>query len=193
MPNENTIDVLWTGPYSWPEYESKTALPPIPRQPGAYLMTVEYLNGYLIYAAGITRRPVPTRFREHTRKYTSGDYTVLDIDAMRLGQRVEVWHGWGWTPEKREDFERQQAIILAATRKQLEGFRIFVAAIGNQPRILDRLEGAIMNSLYMQPSPFSTIPDKGMYLAPRWANEPVILAKNSCAAILHGLPATLAM
>ena len=191
MLKEPTIDVLWTGPYAWPEFEAVTKLPPIPKHPGVYLTTVEHQNGFLIYAAGITRRPVPIRFREHARKYTSGDYTVLDIDAMRRGERVEVWHGWGWTQEKWADFERRRAEILAAARRQLEGFRIFVADIGNQPRILDRLEGAIMNWLYVQPPPISTIPDKGMYLAPRRDDEPGIVARNSCAAIIHGLPATL--
>jgi hypothetical protein len=188
MPDEPTMDVSWTGPYAWPEFESATRLPPIPRHPGAYLMTVEYLDGYLIYAAGITRRPVSTRFREHTLKYTSGDYTVLDIDAMRRGERIEIWHGWGWTPEKREDFERRKPMILAAARRQLEGFRIFVADVGSQPRILERLEASIMDCLYRQPPPFCDIPDKGMMLAPRWEDEAAILVRNSYAAAIYGLP-----
>ena len=190
-PDEPSIDVSWGGPYAWPGFEPETRLPPLPRQPGVYLMAVEYLDGFLIYAAGITRRPFPTRFREHTLKYTSGDYTVLDIDAMRRGERVEVWHGWGWTPEKRAEFDKRKATILDAARRQLAGFRIFVANIGDQPRILERLEAAIMGWLYQQPSPLCDIPDRGMMLAPRRETEAAVVVRNSCAAAIHGLPARI--
>ena len=71
---------------------------------------------------------------------------------------------------------------------QLEGFRIFVADAGLEERVLERIEGAIMNLLYQQPSPFCDIPDKGMMLASRWQGEKVLVGKNSCAALLHRLP-----
>lgn len=88
---EPVIEVVWTGPYCWPEFEIGSNSRPLPRQPGVYLQTVEYQDGYLIYCAGLTRRSMPTRFREHTRKYMSGDYTVLDIAAMQLeGFRIFV-------------------------------------------------------------------------------------------------------
>lgn len=78
---ESSIEITWTGPYGWPKYETESNLRPIPKHPGVYLQTVEYRDGYLIYAAGLTRRPIPTRFREHTRKYMTGDYNVLEVVA----------------------------------------------------------------------------------------------------------------
>jgi len=182
------IVLKWEGPFAWPTFESEAKLPPIPNHPGVYLMAVEYLNGYLIYAAGITRRPIPTRFREHTLKYMSGDYTVLDIIAMKEGIRKELWHGWGWTPEKRTEYENRKLTIVEAARKQLAGFRIFVANVGTQPRLLGRLKASIMNRLHQEPSPFCEIPDKGMMLAPRLEAEEIIVVKNECAATLYGLP-----
>ena len=151
-------------------------------------MAVEYRNGYLIYAAGITRRPIPTRFREHTLKYMSGDYTVLDIAAMKRGKRKEIWHGWGWSPKKLAEFKKRRQIIFNAAQRQLEGFRIFVADVGDRPRIRARLEASIMDWLDEQPSPFCDIPDKGMMLSRRWKTEPVIVTKNKCAVTLHRLP-----
>ncbi len=65
------MDIAWTGPYAWPSFESQTNLPPILEHPGIYLMAIEYKAGYMIYAAGITRRSIPARFREHTIKYLS--------------------------------------------------------------------------------------------------------------------------
>ena len=58
--------------------------------PGVYLWTVEYLSGYLIYAAGLTRGRFHDRFDEHTGKYLAGQYTVLNISDMQLGRRSEV-------------------------------------------------------------------------------------------------------
>ncbi|MGO9569976.1 MAG: hypothetical protein ACLP5H_20805 [Desulfomonilaceae bacterium] len=186
-----TIEVTWEGPYGWPGFESENNLRPIPNTPGVYLQTFEYQGGYLIYAAGLTRRPVPTRFRDHTRKYMNGEYNVLDIDAAQQGVRKEVWHGWGYAREHREEFEERKSIIVDAVRKQLTGFRIFVADVGTQPRTLERLEASIMNNLYQQPSPICDIPDKGMQLAPRWDSENQIVVKNNYAAVLHGLSAFL--
>lgn len=186
-----TIEVTWDGPYSWPAFESESKLRPIPNISGVYLQTFEYQGGYLIYAAGLTRRPVPTRFIEHTRKYMNGEYNVLDVAAAQQGIRKEIWHGWGYARKHREEFEERKSIILGAVRKQLAGFCIFVTDTGREPRVLERLEASIMSNLYQQPSPICDIPDRGMQVAPRWDSENQIIVENSCPAVLHGLPAFL--
>jgi hypothetical protein len=89
------VKVTWLGPYSWPGFEEINELSELPAFPGVYLLTVEYLSGYLIYAAGLTRRRFRDRFKEHTGKYLAGHYTVLNISDMHLGRRSEVWHGVG--------------------------------------------------------------------------------------------------
>lgn len=53
----------------------------------------------LIYAAGITRRPFIKRFREHTRAYLNGVYTVFDVPSLKKGIRKEIWHGF-WFGKK---------------------------------------------------------------------------------------------
>lgn len=181
------MEILWNGPYGWPKFEGD--LPVLPQHSGVYLQTVEYRKGYLIYCAGLTRRPMRKRFAEHTRKYLRGDYNVLDIAAMKNGVRKEIWHGWGWSPEKRLKFEKRKRKILQAVRKQLEGFRIFVADVNTEERILERLEASIMKTLDKQPSPFCDIPDVGMMLASRWSSEKRISVTNRCSVRLHGLPA----
>jgi hypothetical protein len=187
------IDVEWHGPFGWPKFEDK--LEPLPGTPGVYLLTVEYQNGCLIYAAGITRRSMSKRFGEHTGQYMSGIYNVLDIGAMKAGFRKEVWHGFWMTKkhrrEKHTEYKERQLEIQSAVRKQLAGFRIFGADIGTKPRILERLEAAIMESLYEQPMPLCDIPDRGMKLSPRWKSEIPIIVKNRCSVALYGLPACL--
>lgn len=187
-----SIDIEWKGPYAWPGTHCR--LPPTPALPGAYLLTVDYQNGYLIYAAGITRRTIAKRLREHTRHYTTGVYNVLDIQAMQSGRRTVVWQGF-WmrprAPEKTVEYEARRIAINEAVRRQLEGFRVFVANIGTQPRILERVEAALMAHLYAQPPPFCDIPDKGMMLAPRWTSEAPISINNTCHHVLHTLPPQL--
>lgn len=188
---ETTIEVIWNGPFGWPSYESRNNLDPIPGLPGVYLQAFEYQDGYLIYAAGITRRPVPERFKEHTRSYMKGEYTVLDAEAAQHGIRKEIWHGWGYAREHRSEFEEQKSSILDVVHKQLESFRIFTANVETESRLCERIEASIMNNLYQQPSPFCDLPDRGMQLAPRWDSEEDIVVENKCDVILHGLPPSL--
>ena len=163
----------------------------IPKLSGLYLQTFEYKSGYIIYAAGLTRRPVPARFKEHTQKYMNGEYNVLDINAAQQGIRKEIWHGWGYAKKHRDEFDERKLEILDAVQKQLEGFRIFVADVGEDPRILERLEASIMENLYSQPSPFCDIPDKGMFLSQRWDSEDPVFIESNCSVNIHGLPSRL--
>ncbi len=124
------LQITWNGPYAWPTFEGQTGLQSIPKLSGLYLQTFEYKSGYIIYAAGLTRRPVPARFKEHTQKYMNGEYNVLDINAAQQGIRKEIWHGWGYAKEHRDEFDERKIEIVDAVQKELEGFRIFVADVG---------------------------------------------------------------
>ncbi|AKB82807.1 hypothetical protein MSBR3_2229 [Methanosarcina barkeri 3] len=188
---KDEIDIEWKGPYSWPKFETESNLPPIPKHPGVYLQTSVYENGYIVYAAGYTRRPIPQRFREHTKKYLSGDYTILDMDAMKHGVRKEIWHGWGVARQRRDEYEHRKSELVEAAGKQLAEFSIFVADIGTEPRILERIEGAIMYTLYENTNPFRDIPDRGMQLSPRWKMESPITAFIHSSVELYGIPKQL--
>lgn len=188
--DHNLITIDWLGPFGWPGITAKAT--DFPGFPGIYLWTVEYLRGgYLIYAAGITRRPMIRRFHEHTRNYLDGTYTLFDMEALQQGIRKEIWHGF-WTGkrliEKQEEYDRQKSALTAAARKQLAVFRVFAASIDTRPRLLERCEAAIMNELYRQPAPLADIPDRGMMLAPRWRSEMPLVIQNHCPVVLHGLP-----
>lgn len=183
-----SINAQWQGPFSWPGYEDQNGLLPIPSVSGVYLQTFEYLEGFLIYAAGITRRPAQMRFREHTRSYMCGNYNVLDVAAAQKGKRETIWRGWGYAREHRDEFEARKDEIIQAVQNQLRGFRIFVASVGNENRVQERLEAAIMHNLYGGSKPICDLPDRGMQLSARWADEDAILVQNKCSVLLHGLP-----
>uniref|UniRef100_A4SCB1 GIY-YIG nuclease family protein n=1 Tax=Chlorobium phaeovibrioides (strain DSM 265 / 1930) TaxID=290318 RepID=A4SCB1_CHLPM len=189
MPGE--IDALWNGPFSWPDYEEQNGLPGTPRCPGVYLQTFEYLSGYMIYGAGITRRTVITRFKEHSRSFMNGKYTILEPSEAERGVRKEIWHGWGYARTHRDLFEANKLEFQQAARQMLARLRIFVADVGTEDRVLERIEASIMNMLYRQPSPYCDIPDRGMKLTPRRTDEPGMLMISHSRVTIHGLPTNL--
>lgn len=186
------VEARWQGPFGWPGLSA--GLPAPPNLPGVYLLTVDYRQGFLIFAAGITRRSIAARLREHTRKYREGVYNVLDAEALRAGKRLLVWQGYWMKPRKPDrvvEFETRKAEVGAAVDAQLEAFRVFVANITVEGRILERLEAAIMEHLYRQMSPFCDVPDRGMMLAPRRQAEAEIEVFNRASVVLHTLPETM--
>ncbi len=182
------INVPWSGPFSWPGFETENQQPPIPKVPGVYLWTFEWQGGYLVYAAGLTRQTVPKRLGRWKGDYMRGKCNVLDTEKAQNAIRVEIWHGWGYARAHPEECQNRIREIREAARKQLGAFRIFVIEIGKEPRILERLEAAIMGYIYQSAQPLCDIPDEGMFLAPRWKTESPIQVKNNCIVCLHGLP-----
>ena len=190
------IEVRWSGPYQWPGVVGDSNLPRIEEAPeaslgGVYLWTVEYGGKYLIYAAGKTRRSFVKRLREHSTAHRSGFFTIFDMDAMKQGRRQEIWHGFFTKrrpAERQAEFRRRKGEILEAVARQLEAFRVFVAPLEPEPRLLSRMESSIMDCLYSAPEPFSVIPDHGMSLSRRWSSERVIVVRNIGAEVFHVLP-----
>lgn len=192
MSGELNLELSWAGPYSWPKFEAKNGLPELPAHSGVYLQTAEYESGYLIYSAGITGWPFRKRFSEHTRFFLNGDYTVLDIAMLQRGWRHEIWHGWGCARSHRAEFVERESEIRGAAKRQMAGFRLFVAQVDNK-RVRERLETAIMHCLYLVPSALCLIPDRGMRLWPRRPSEVPITVSNACSSQLYGLPDQLSI
>ena len=181
------IEISWTGPHTWP-----TPTSPLPDSPGVYLWTFPYDAGFIIYAAGITRRPLTKRFREHTRSYLNGTYTLFDVADLTRGIRTERWHGF-WSkkrlPEKEAEYDLRRDELEAIAREQMATCRIFAAEFTTERRLLERLEASIMDQLYNAPKPFCDIPDRGMMLAPRWKSEAPIVIISQTSRVLHGIQA----
>lgn len=179
---ERELVVTWAGPYAWPGFE-RDGLPALPSRGGVYLMTFGHEDGFLIYAPG-EAGDFPKRFGQHATQYRRGEYNVLNADQAQAGVRGEIWHGWGWTPEKRADYALREAEIQAAATRQLAASRMFVTDELPQ-RDRRRLEGAIIRRLYADQAP---LPDRGMF-AHRAANhEAPIAVVNVSHAKLIGLP-----
>lgn len=191
---DNSYLLRWSEPLVLQGCEGELVFnSPIANQSGIYLFTVEYDNGYLIYMAGWTLRPFKKRLKEHINTYRKGTYTIFDSKRLQNGERVELWHGL-WmnkttnTPERRQMFVSRYQELEPAIESLLCAFRIFLAPLNTQRRVVARIEAAIMNILYSGLEPISIIPDKGMALAPRWTSERPFLVNNASTCCLHGLP-----
>ncbi len=185
------------GPFTWPGFPQKGICPleSVSRSAsGLYLWTFPYREGFIVYAAGITRRSFLKRFKEHTKNYLSGVYTIFDLDEMRQGKKIKIWPGF-WMKKDRKHLEKEffarEAEIKKSIQCQLSEYRIFLSEVPATPRLLERLEAAIMNHLYSLEAPFSTIPDKGMMLASRWENEQPIFVNIECETEILGIPDVL--
>jgi hypothetical protein len=193
------IELQWEGPFGWPGLPRSDEVKcindfdtaAVASAPGVYLWTVEHADGFLIYTAGITCRPFIQRFKEHTRYYRAGVYTIFDATSLKKGIRQKVWPGFWFrkrSPEMLLEYERRSKDIHVAAEKLLSHYRIFVAPVGLGRRILQRLEASIMSNLYAASGAASVVPDRGMALAPRWDTEQPILVRSFAPVLLHGLP-----
>jgi hypothetical protein len=183
--NIQTEDVEWLGPFSWPGFEHLTKLSSIPDVPGVYLFTFPYSDSFVLYAAGITNS-MKRRLRAHTREYRRGNYNVLDVSYAIKGERQEIWHGWNYAKEHRDEFEKKKSEILQGVENQLCSFRIFIAKI-HDIRKRERIESTFMNNLYLSKENWAELADRGMFLKGRYNSEMPILINNICSYKIFGL------
>ncbi len=193
------LQLNWHGPSRWPGlahqgcYEDLEGAG-IASDCGVYLWTVEHEGGFLIYTAGITRRPFRERFREHTREYQSGVYTIFDVPSLMRGERKKIWPGFWYRkrpPALEQEYERRKPELIVALDALLSAYRVFVAPLPPVPRVLKRVEAGIMNALYAAGGAASAVPDRGMALSPRWDSESPLLVRNTVGVVLHGMPLEL--
>ena len=180
-----TEDLQWRGPFSWMGFEQANKLEPTPDISGVYLFTFEYKDGYILRSAGVTNS-MKRRFSQHTREYTVGNYTVLDVEYARIGIRKEIWRGWEYAKKHRDEFSRHKDFILQCVKKELEAYRLFITEVEDK-RKRERIEFAIVQSVYGSKEPWANLIDGGMSLRGRFNDEIPIEVRNVCSYTVYGL------
>jgi len=180
-----TEDILWQGPFSWPGFEQINELDTIPDVAGVYLFTFEYKDGYILRSAGHTNS-MKRRFSQHKREYMSGNYTVLDVKSAYNGERKEIWHGWGYAKEHKDEFLRHKDYILSSVENELASYRLFITEITDK-RKQERIEFAIIQAAYISKERWGDLVDGGMALRGRANYEKPIEAKNICSHKIYGV------
>ena len=176
---------MWHEPFSWPGFERINKLETIPDIPGVYLFTFEYEDGYILRSAGITNS-MRRRFSQHKREYMSGNYTVLDVKSANNGERNEIWHGWTYAKEHKDEFLRHKNYILESAEHDLSSYRLFITKVSDR-RKQERIEFAIIQNAYISKEPWGDLVDGGMALRGRANHEIPIEAKNICSQKIYGI------
>jgi hypothetical protein len=151
---------------------------------GVYLTTFKFEDGFLPWGVGITNRPVRKRFMEHTRNFKNGEYNILDLEAASTGIRKISWKGWGWTEEKRKQYEETKNSVIGSAIKQFEATYIFLIELP-KPIRLERLESALTDHLHQTGN---TLVDTGMQLSRMWKSEEPISISFNTKNKIYGLP-----
>ena len=185
-PKIVTENLSWQGPFSWPMKGKVNTLPDIH---GVYLLTFPYMDGYVLYCAGITNS-TKRRFSQHTRAYKNGEYSVLCVESAIKGERQEIWHGWEYNRAHRDEFLLHKKNIIKVVDIQLNSFQIFIVEIKDK-RKRERLEAALMFNIYVNKEPWAELADRGMSLRGRHNSEIPIVIKNNCPCKIRGVPGTL--
>jgi len=90
--------------------------------------------------------------------------------------------------EKQSEYDARRDELRRAADEQMASYRIFIVALAPVPRVLERIEAAVMNILYAASGPVSAIPDRGMALSPRWRTEEPMLVQSVSLHLFYGLP-----
>jgi len=186
--------IYWQGPFSllYPDTDSCFDCPAID-EPGVYLWAFRYLDGYLVYLAGMTfKRSFARRLPEDRGSLFRGEWTTLDAASAEQGIRSEKWHGTDWegydSPERKAEARRRKDEIKAMALAMLGRMRVFLGPLPRERRLIARVEAAIIDRLYDCGTPFSKIPDTGMQRSSRWANEPSITIYSHAPVKFYCIP-----
>lgn len=185
--NTQLVDMYWNGPFDWPQTRQRS---PLENLRGVYMWTVKSDDSFVVYGFGITKRPVSQRMGEHRREVLRGKYTLLDLEAIKLGIRKEIWHGlWAGhdSPERKAEFVRRKEELQDVARQQMAAFKIFVAEVSDV-RLQHRMEASLMEALYNAKEPYCDLPDRGMHLVPRRNDETPITIVNQSSHTFANLP-----
>jgi hypothetical protein len=98
-----------------------------------------------------------------------------------------LWHGWQYAKRHQDEILENKNDILEFAEKELIAYRIFISEVADK-RKRERIEAAIVISIYHSKRPWTDLIDGGMALSGRFNYEMPIEIKNMCPHKLYGLP-----
>jgi len=107
--------------------------------------------------------------------FRNGFYRIFDPEEFVKGKKVLLWGGM-WKTNRREpklisDFIGRQAELAPKILKFIGQFRIFLAPIDGEKRIIERIEAEIARSINQQEGLIGTFQDKDVRYRPTRPNE----------------------
>ncbi len=172
----DSLSVKWYGPYSFVGRETENVFTcSMGERKGVYLFTIPFEGKYLVYYVGETGASFVNRLLQHVQSYLNGFYRVFEPEEFVKGRKVLLWGGM-WKTDRREpqlicDFIDRQAVLGPKILMFLKQFRIFLAPIDEEKRIIERVEAEIARSITQQEGLSGAFQDKDIRYRPTRPNE----------------------
>jgi hypothetical protein len=170
------LSVEWFGPYRFVGHEADNVFTcSMGKKKGVYLFTIPFEGKYLVYYVGETGDSFANRLLQHVQSYLNGFYRIFDPEEFAAGRKVLLWGGM-WKTDRREpklicDFIDRQAELAPKIIMFLKQFRIFLAPIDEDKRIIERVEAEIARSLNQHEGLVGAFQDKDVRYRPTRLNE----------------------
>ncbi len=170
------LSVKWYGPYSFVDSGVENVFTcSMGEKKGVYLFTIPFEGKYLVYYVGETGASFANRMLQHAQSYLNGFYRIFDPEEFVKGRKILLWGGM-WKADRREpklisDFIDKQAELAPKIILFLKQFRIFLAPIGKDKRIIERVEAEIARSLNQQEGLIGAFQDKDVRYRPTSPDE----------------------
>ena len=189
------IEVGFEGPFSWAGVPDGPSVfdSPAAGEPGIYLWTIAFDDGFLVYYVGETGRNHAVRLLEHYREHAAAMYHVYSPLEFLQGRKVPLWPG-RYEKENRKSLPECIAAyphLNHAIHELTLGYRFFLAPLRCEARLRRRTEAAIADTLYSAPGVIGAFQDRGIRYDRRTSEEGPVECRIKCSARIHGVPDVL--
>ena len=175
----DSLFVKWFGPYCLVGNKDENIFTNLlGERKGVYLLAIPFDGKHLVYYVGETGVSFSQRLLQHIQNYLSGFYRLFDPEEFAEGRKILVWGGM-WKSDRKDpkfilDFLKRHSELAPKILRFVEQFRVFLAPIDADKRILERIESEIARSINEQNGIAGRFQDSDIRYKPRRLNEPHI-------------------
>jgi hypothetical protein len=143
---------------------------------------------------GKTSDSFGVRFQQHIKDQLSGVYSIYDPQKLVEGKLTRRWNGMYWKAgawKRTADFLGNLEKHSKWNFELLNAYRIFLAPLGYEDRILERIEAAIVHCLRANKGIVSSMQDPKIRYRPKLKKEAPFNVRIISPCSILGLPEEL--
>jgi len=150
-----SLFVKWFGPYCLVGNKDENIFTNLlGERKGVYLLAIPFDGKHLVYYVGETGVSFSQRLLQLIPNYLSGFYRLFNPEEFAEGRKILVWGGM-WKSDRKDpkfilDFLKRHSELAPKILRFVEQFRVFLAPIDADKRILERIESEIARSINEQ-------------------------------------------
>ncbi|MBM3252738.1 MAG: hypothetical protein FJZ16_00605 [Candidatus Omnitrophica bacterium] len=185
MDNSTEIIIRFQGPFTLLKGNDLPCILESPLKKGIYFWAVPVEDKDLIYYVGITTRAFSKRMIEHLKGYLSGEYGIYEPVELQKGKRLPLPLG------DIEDFIKRHNELYPKLLDSLKLFRVYIAPVSCEKRLLERIESAIAGYLKGHGGLAAGFQNEHVNYRVRRKDENPVVVKLECSSKRIDLPPIL--